>query len=282
MENVYLKARAKVNLTLNVLDKRQDGYHNLETIFQKINLYDEIYISKTDKHDDIEIDINVPSLQKEENIIFKAYKLLKDKFNNITGVNVILKKNIPMQAGLAGGSTDCASFILGMNKLFDLNLNKESMIEIGKRLGADVPQGFFNTPIVARGIGEIIEKIKTDIKYYILLIKPEFSCNTKEMFKKLDEGNGKAQKYNAEKVRMALEEGNIIEVANNLYNVFETEVYNIESIKKELIDAGALGSLMSGAGSVVFGIFEDKEKAKRGYKILSEKYETYYCISYIK
>ena len=193
MENVYLKARAKVNLTLNVLDKRQDGYHNLETIFQKINLYDEIYISKTDKHDDIEIDINVPSLQKEENIIFKAYKLLKDKFNNITGVNVILKKNIPMQAGLAGGSTDCASFILGMNKLFDLNLNKESMIEIGKRLGADVPQGFFNTPIVARGIGEIIEKIKTDIKYYILLLKPEFSCNTKEMFKKLDEGNVKSQ-----------------------------------------------------------------------------------------
>ena len=232
METMYLKARAKVNLTLNVLDKRQDGYHNLETIFQKLSLYDEMYLSKTDKHDSIEIDVNIQNLKKEENIIFKAYKILKYMFKNITGVDVILKKNIPMQAGLAGGSTNCASFILGMNKLFNLNLTRENMIKIGKELGADVPQGFFSTPIIARGIGEIIEEIKTDIKYYILIIKPEFSCNTKEMFIKLDEGGGTPQKYNTEKVKKALEDRNIIEVASNLYNVFETEVYNIENIKK--------------------------------------------------
>lgn len=282
METVYLKARGKVNLTLNVLDKREDGYHNLETVFQKISLYDEIYITKTDKHDSIEIDINISNLQREENIIFKAYKLLKSRFKEISGVNVKLKKNIPMQAGLAGGSTDCASFIEGMNQLFNLNLSKEEMVKLGVELGADVPQALYNTPIVARGIGEIIEEIKTNIKYYILLIKPEFTCNTKEMFKKLDEGKGETQEYNIEKMKRALESSNIKGVATNLYNVFETEVYNIDNIKKDIIDAGALGSLMSGSGSAVFGIFETKEEAKKGYRILREKYKTYYCVSYIK
>lgn len=282
METVYLKARGKVNLTLNVLDKREDGYHNLETVFQKISLYDEIYIAKTDKHDSIEIDINISNLQREENIIFKAYKLLKSRFKEISGVNVKLKKNIPMQAGLAGGSTDCASFIEGMNQLFNLNLSKEEMVKLGVELGADVPQALYNTPIVARGIGEIIEEIKTNIKYYILLIKPEFTCNTKEMFKKLDEGKGETQEYNTEKMKKALESSNIKGVATNLYNVFETEVYNIDNIKKDIIDAGAIGSLMSGSGSAVFGIFETKEEAKKGYRILMEKYKTYYCVSYIK
>ena len=132
------------------------------------------------------------------------------------------------------------------------------MQDIGAKLGADVPSTFYNIPIIARGIGEKIEEIKSNAKLYILIIKPEFSCNTKEMYEKLDKGNSICQKYNTEIMRRALEEGDIIKIANNLYNVFETAVEDIENIKNELLSVGAIGSLMSGSGSAVYGIFENK------------------------
>lgn len=280
METVYKKARAKVNLTLNVLAKREDGYHELETIFQKISLYDEIRITKTNEHDNIKIYTNIEMLKGENNIIFKAYEILKTKFDKIGGVEVNLKKNIPMQAGLAGGSTDCGAFIEGMNQLFSLKLSKKEMLEIGVKLGADVPQSLYNTPVIARGIGEKIEKIKSNAKYHILVIKPEFTCNTKEMYDKLDKGNITKQEYNTNKMKQALEEGNAKEVAKNLYNVFELTIEKAEEIKKEIIEVGAIGALMSGSGSTFFGIFENKEKAKKGFRELSKKYKTYYCLSY--
>lgn len=280
MNRVYKKARAKVNLTLNVLERRKDNYHNIESVFQKVSLYDEMYVSKTNEHDDIRIETNVANLEGENNIIYKAYQLLKNKYTQINGIDVFLKKNIPVQAGLGGGSTDCGGFIECMNKLFKLNLSKKDMQDIGVKLGADVPATFYNTPIIARGIGEKIEEIKSNAKLYILIIKPEFSCNTKEMYEKLDKGNSICQKYNTESMRKALEEGNIVKIANNLYNVFETAVEDIGKIKNELLSAGAIGSLMSGSGSAVYGIFENKEKAKIGYEIMKSKYRTYYCVSY--
>ncbi len=280
METVYKKARAKVNLTLNVLAKREDGYHELETIFQKISLYDELRITKTNEHDNIKIYTNIEMLKGENNIIFKAYEILKTKFDKIGGVEVNLKKNIPMQAGLAGGSTDCGAFIEGMNQLFSLKLSKKEMLEIGVKLGADVPQSLYNTPVIARGIGEKIEKIKSNAKYHILVIKPEFTCNTKEMYDKLDKGNITKQEYNTNKMKQALQEGNAKEVAKNLYNVFELTIEKAEEIKKEIIEVGAMGALMSGSGSTFFGIFENKEKAKKGFRELSKKYKTYYCLSY--
>ena len=146
MNKVYLKARAKINLSLEVLNKREDNYHNIKSIFQKINLYDEMYIEKNgiNKFDLI---TNIDSLNSKENIIYKAYLKLKEKYDNITGVKVILNKRIPMQAGLGGGSTDCASFIIGINKLFDLRLSKLEMEAIGKSLGADVVPCFYNKAI---------------------------------------------------------------------------------------------------------------------------------------
>lgn len=282
MEKIYKKARAKVNLTLNVLEKRKDNYHNIKSVFQKISLYDEMYVSKTEEHDDIKIDINVTDLDGENNIIYKAYQLLKDRFKMIHGVDVILKKNIPVQAGLGGGSTDCGSFIECMNKLYNLKLSKEEMKKIGVTLGADVPATFHNMPIIARGIGEKIEEIKSKAKYYLVVIKPEFSCNTKEMYEKLDTGNEIKQKYNTKNMIKALEKGNVVKIAENLYNVFETELDKVEEIKKEMLNAGAMGSLMSGSGSAVYGIFDNKEKAKKGYKILSKKYKAYYCLTYNK
>lgn len=282
METIYKKARAKVNLTLNVLGKREDGYHELETIFQKISLYDELRITKTNEHNDIKINTNVEALEGKNNIIFKAYEILKNKFDKIGGIEVELKKNIPMQAGLAGGSTDCGAFIEGMNELFELKLSKQEMVEIGTNLGADVPQSLYNTPILARGIGEKIEEIKANARFYMVVIKPEFTCNTKEMYKKLDSKNLSEQEYNTNKMRQALEKENIQEIAKNLYNVFELTIEEVEEIKRKILEAGAIGGLMSGSGSTFFGIFENKEKAKKGFRKLSKNYKVYYCISYTK
>ena len=277
MEQIYIKARAKINLTLEILNKREDNYHNLKSVFQKINLYDELYISKTED-DDFILDTNINGLDIKDNIIYKAYIKLKERFN-ISGIKVVLNKRIPMQAGLAGGSTDCASFILGMKKLFKLNLTEKEIIILGKSLGADVVPCLYNKAVLAEGIGEIITKIDTNFKYYIVLIKPELSCNTGEMFKKLDERDKILTIDNSENVVKALEDNNIELLSNNLYNTFE-EVLDLKPIKEELIKNKALGALLSGSGSCVYGIFKNKQDAKLAYNNLKDKYKTYICTSY--
>ena len=245
MEQIYIKARAKINLNLEVVGKREDNYHNIRSVFQKINLYDELYIRKT-KTNDLELQTNVKELNNKENIIYKAYITLKRKYKNITGVRVTLNKKIPMQAGLAGGSTDCASFLVGMNRLFDLRLSKTEIEKIGETLGADVVPCFYNRAVKGEGIGEIITPIHTYLKYYLVIIKPKISCNTKEMFKKIDEKNGIIQSDNSNKIVQALEENRLDLLVNHLYNIFETvidEKEMIQEIKKELIKQGAIRKL---------------------------------------
>ena len=282
MEEIYIKARAKVNLNLEILGKREDNYHNLESVFQKVNLYDEIYIKKI-QTDDFKLNINVKELETKENIIYKAYVKLKEQYKTITGIEVTVNKKIPMQAGMAGGSTDCAAFIIAMNKLFDLKLTKKEMEALGKSLGADVVPCFYNKAIKAEGIGDIITNIDTDFKYYMLIIKPKIACNTKEMFQKLDTEEDIQQLHTTDDIIKALETKDIQLLANNLYNVFEEVIQEkeiIQDIKKELIKNGALQALMTGSGSCVYGIFKDKQSAKDGYIALKDKYLTYICVSY--
>lgn len=282
MEQIYTKARAKINLNLEILEKREDGYHNIESVFQKINLYDEIYIRKNQTNT-FELETNFKVLNNNENIVYKAYISLKEKYPNITGVSVKINKKIPMQAGLAGGSTDCASFILGMNKLFNLNLSENEIENIGKKLGADVVPCLYNRAIMSEGIGDKVTQINTNFKYYILVIKPEVSCSTKEMYEKLDSQN-KFMYYNKSKnIIKALENNNIEVLCDNLYNAFEEVVEPkeiIKNLKFELINLGAINSLMTGSGSAVYGIFKNKQEAKKAYKILKEKYQVYICLSY--
>lgn len=278
MEQIYMKARAKINLTLEILDKREDNYHNLKSVFQKVNLYDEIYIYKTE-NENFKLETNIGEINNKDNIIYKAYEKLKQRFKEISGVKVVLNKRIPMQAGMAGGSTDCASFIVGMNKLFNLNLSKSEIKELGKNLGADVVPCLYNKAVLAEGIGEIITKIDTNFKYYILVIKPELSCNTGEMFKKLDSKERNLKIDNTKNVIKALENNDIELLSKNLYNTFE-EVVEAKPIKDELIKNKALGALLTGSGSCVYGIFKNKEQAKNAYKNLKDKYKTYICTSY--
>lgn len=245
MEAIYKKARAKINLTLEVTGKRKDGYHTICSVFQKINLYDELYIQKT-KGDGIVIQSNVEALNNQDNIIYKAYMALKERYKNIKGVHINLRKRIPMQAGLAGGSTDCASFIEGMNQLFSLNMSQKEMEAIGEKLGADVVPCFYNQLVKAEGIGEVVTPIHTKLKYYLVIIKPSILCNTKEMYRKIDEKEIVTELGNTEIIVEALKQNQLGEVAEHLYNVFEEVIEEkemVQGIKEQLLKQGAIRKL---------------------------------------
>lgn len=284
MEKIYTKARAKINLSLEVLKKREDGYHNIRSVFQKISLYDEIYIEKIQENKII-LETNTEKIKNEENIICKAYDKLKNKYNQITGIKVILNKKIPIQAGMAGGSTDCASFLISMNKLFNLEMSQNEIEEIGKNLGADVVPCLYNGTTLVEGIGEKITRLKTNIKYYILIIKPEISCNTKEMYEKLDEIGYEIQENKTDKIMKAIQEKSIEKLSDNLYNVFESVIENqkmLNEIKNKLKEERALGVALTGSGACVYGIYNDKIEIKKAYERLKNEYETYICVSYNK
>ena len=220
MDRIYLKARAKINLSLEVLNKRDDNYHNIKSIFQKINLYDEIYIEKNDSNE-FKLETNIESLNNTENIIYKAYLKLKEKYDNISGIKIILKKKIPMQAGLGGGSTDCASFIIGINKLFNLNISKNEIEIIGRSLGADVVPCFYNKAVLAEEIGDKITIINSNFKYYIVIVKPNICCNTKEMYDLIDKKNKTSEAVNvSNRIIKGLIENDIGLIANNLYTFY--------------------------------------------------------------
>jgi len=282
MKKIYLKARAKINLSLEILNKRSAGYHNIESVFQKINLYDEMYIEKNDTNK-FELETNIESINNNDNIIYKAYVMLRESYDSISGIKVILNKRIPMQAGLGGGSADCASFILGINKLFGLNLSFFEMKKIGEKLGADVVPCFYNKAILANGIGEKITAINTDFKYYIVIVKPTIFCNTKEMYKLIDEENKSVKLGISNAIIQGLQKKDIELIAKNLYNRFEDVQPDrglIQTIKEELIQNGALASLMTGSGSCVYGIFKDRQTAKVAFQKLKFNYQTYICTSY--
>lgn len=281
---MYVKARCKINLTLNVLDKREDGYHNINSVFQPITLYDEMYINEN-HNGKFNFDCNVKELNNENNIIYKAYELMKHQFKQIGGIDVKLIKHIPTEAGLGGGSADCATFLKAMNNLFNLSLVNEELIKIGSKLGADVPACMYNFAVLGQGIGEKITKIKTNMKYYILIVKPNLSCNTKQMYNKLDNMKITENKKSTSNVIKSLEENDIELLSKNLYNSFENVLDKdsiIFEIKEEFKKNNACATLMSGSGSCVYGIYYDKQEMKSAYRNIKDKYTTYFCLSYNK
>lgn len=281
MEKIFLKPRAKINLNLEIKGRRPDNYHNINSVFQKISLYDELYIYKL-KTNEFILETNYEELNNKDNIIYKAYESLKNKYKEITGLKVVLNKKIPMKAGLGGGSTDCASFILGINRLFDLKLSNNEIEQIAKKLGADVVPCLYDKAILAEGIGDIVTKINTSFKYYILIIRADISCSTKEMYQKIDNKNSIIQKNTTNEIIRALENKDINLLSKSMYNVFEEAIENkklLNTIKKDLIINGAKGSLMTGSGSCIYGIFETKENLKNAYNNLKEKYKVYLAVA---
>ncbi|EGD51535.1 4-(cytidine 5'-diphospho)-2-C-methyl-D-erythritol kinase [Thermoanaerobacter brockii subsp. lactiethylicus] len=272
MKKIKVKAYAKINLSLDVLGKREDGYHEISTIMQSIDLAD---ILEFEKSDTIEILCDNPKVPVgEDNLIVKVINLLKEKYQKKEGILVRLNKKIPLAAGLAGGSADAAATIVALDKLWNLNMSKEEKKEIALKVGADVPFCLEGGTKLAKGIGEIFENLKVP-SMSLLLVKPDIEISTKEIYDKWDRLNFKSH-HATFLVAQAIQEGNIYKIAENIKNDLELvtsrECEVINQIKEELLKKGALGCAMSGSGPTVYGIFDDLERLKRAYEDLKEVY----------
>ncbi|NLI56940.1 MAG: 4-(cytidine 5'-diphospho)-2-C-methyl-D-erythritol kinase [Clostridium sp.] len=278
MNNIYLKANAKINLSIDILKKRDDGYHEVKMIMQSIDLHDDVYIETTDEG--IYVDCDKPWVPTGSgNIAYKAAELLKKRYGIKKGIKIKIIKNIPVSAGLAGGSTDAAAVIEGINKLFSLNLDQKELMELGKTIGADVPFCIKGGTMLSEGIGEILTPIESFNNVNIVAVKPKVSVSTVWVYKNLNLSDI-LERPNIPLILEAIKRKDIEYVAKNMKNVLETVTIKkygvIEEIKQKLIELGALGSMMSGSGPTVFGIFESREKARFAYeKIKNNKWECF-------
>ena len=266
MDTIRLKARAKINLGLDVVRRREDGYHEVKMVMQMLRLYDQIDIEKT-QESGIFVRSNLSFLQTDErNIAYKAAKVMIDQFGLEQGVIIRIEKLIPVAAGMAGGSTDCAAVLYGMNKLFGLRLNQKKLRELGVKLGADVPYCLMRQTALSEGIGEILTPISPLQDCPILIAKPSVSVSTRHVYEhlKLDE---QTMHPDIDGIVTALADGDLYGVTDRMANVLETvtvpEHPVIDEIKKQMMASGAVNALMSGSGPTVFGIFDDEEKAKK-------------------
>lgn len=274
MKNIRLLAMAKINLALDAIEKLGNGYHNLEMIMQSITLADTIQIRKTFGND-ITLSTNMYWLPLDEkNLVYKAADFLKREYKIKYGMDIYINKKIPMCAGLAGGSTDCAATLVGIRNLFGLKVSNNKLIEIGKEFGADVPFCIKRGTYLAEGIGEKLSPLPQMPHCYILIVKPSVSISTGEIFQSLDLSKIK-ERPDIEKLTYYLKIQNIEGIATNLCNVLEIVSIQkypiIKDIKEAMLESGALGSLMSGSGSAVFGIYKSKKQAINSKNYLHKK-----------
>lgn len=272
---VKVKAPAKINLTLDVLGKRPDGYHNVSMVMQSVSLYDYITIETTNTKD-IQIACDYEGVPCDEtNIAYKACKRFFEytKEEN-PGVIITIQKNIPTQAGLAGGSADGAGVLVGLNKLFDTYLKEDELCQIGAKIGADVPFCIVGGTKLASGIGTKLDKMVSMPKCEIVICKPEISISTAEAYRKIDSLKSSHPEYTAEMVK-AIYARDIWMVTSTLFNDFDfaLNLTPINEIKKTMLKNKALGALMTGSGSATYGIFLEKSKAEKCLKVLQGSYK---------
>lgn len=270
---IQLKAYGKVNLSLDVTGKRQDGYHYVKMIMQTVGIYDQITIKKNNNQG-ISLTTNLGFLPSDKNnLAYKAAWILMDEFNIKSGISINLRKSIPVAAGMAGGSADAAAVLTGMNELFELGLTDEELMKRGVNLGADVPYCVMKGTALAEGIGEILTPLKPIPECFILVAKPHISVSTAFVYKNLKLDSIK-QHPDVDKVISMIAEGNISGIAENMGNILETVTIPaypvIDDLKKLMKDNGALNAMMSGSGPTVFGIYDDKEKAEKAYSLISK------------
>ena len=269
--DISLKALAKINLGLDVVRRREDGYHEVRMIMQTIHLYDRLDIKRT-KESGIQIQTNLSFLPvNENNLIYKAAKLLMDEFSITDGVSVKLDKRIPVAAGMAGGSTDAAAMLFGMNRLFSLGLTKRQLMERGVQIGADVPYCIMRGTALAEGIGEELSPLAPMVKCPVLIAKPSISVSTKFVYQnlKLDDATIHPD---IDRLIADIRAKNLYDIAAHMGNVLETVTIPnypvIDEIKKHMLSNGAVGAMMSGSGPTVFGLFDDAATAKKAYKAM--------------
>lgn len=269
--DISLKALAKINLGLDVVRRREDGYHEVRMIMQTIQLYDRLDIKRT-QEPGIQIQTNLSFLPvNETNLIYKAAKLLMDEFSITDGVSVKLDKRIPVAAGMAGGSTDAAAMLIGVNRLFSLGLTKRQLMERGVQIGADVPYCIMRGTALAEGIGEALSPLPPMVKCPVLVAKPSISVSTKFVYQnlKLDDTTIHPD---IDRLIDDIKAKNLHDIAAHMGNVLETVTIPnypvIDEIKKHMLSNGAVGAMMSGSGPTVFGLFDDEDTAKKAYKAM--------------
>jgi len=257
---MHLLPNAKINIGLNVVEKRPDGYHNIETVFYPIGLKDELYVAKSEIVYSRKIDYNLEVFgtevtdDPEKNLIIKALRLIQKDFD-IEPVDIQLRKNIPFGAGLGGGSSDAAFMLKALNELFDLHLSDSELEKYAVKLGADCPVFIRNSPIFASGIGDVFSPVDISLAgYHFVLVKPDVHVPTPEAYASV------TPRHPENKISEIIKEP-VSEWKKNLKNDFEPAVFNkypvIKDIKDTLYNMGAVYASMSGSGSSVYGLFED-------------------------
>lgn len=265
MDKIELKALGKINLGLDILGRRENGYHDVRMVMQTVYLYDKVTISRAEEPG-ISVTSNLGFLPSGEgNIAWKAADLLRSEFGIQEGIHIDLEKHIPVAAGMAGGSSDAAAVLFGLNRMFSLGLTEQDLKDRGVTLGADVPYCIMRGTVLAEGIGEVLTPLPPMPKCYILIAKPPLSASTKTVYEKIDrEGIEKHPDING--IIAGLEAGDIRQVAGSMGNVLEEVMLKehpvLGKIKEVMVEAGALNAMMSGSGPTVFGIFTSRAQAK--------------------
>lgn len=280
-KRLVIEAPAKINLTLDVLGKRSDGYHDLASVMHSIDLRDIVVLELTENR--ISVTTNSPALpDNEENLAFRAAQLILHTYGLPIGVQIHIEKNIPIGAGLAGGSTDAAGVLRGLNQLLDMNLSLEQICELGSQIGSDVPFCILQGTALACGRGEILTPLNRGPQLYMVLVKPPYQLSTAEVYRELDLELVYNRPDNEAFVR-AWQECDIIGIMSNMINVLETvslaKCPEIAIIKKKLAASGAVTTFMSGSGPSVVGLFVSHDGSELAWQKLKEQYQETYLVS---
>ncbi len=271
---IKIKSYAKINLCLYVLRKRKDGYHEIFTVMQAIDLYDEIFLSRISYGIKVECDDpEVP--QNSSNLVYRAARLLLDEAKVDSGVRIRIKKKIPVGSGLGGGSSNAAFTLIGLNKLFDLGFTQKKLQRIAEKTGSDVPFFLYSGQAVARGRGEKIKEIKLPKDYWIFLVKPDFKIFTPDVYKKIKIPLTRVTK----EVKIGFEKKDFFALIREWRNDLEGEVQKsfpqIKKIKQSLEEMGAVKASMTGSGPTVYGIFKRKPENKEVKKTFRSDWQIF-------
>ncbi|OCS92211.1 4-(cytidine 5'-diphospho)-2-C-methyl-D-erythritol kinase [Caryophanon latum] len=278
---LYVKAPAKINLTLDVLHKRPDGYHEVEMVMTTVDLADRIGLELRDDEEIVILSADRFVPDDHRNLAYQAAKVLKDAYNIKQGVSISIDKEIPIAAGLAGGSSDAAATLRGLNELWNLNLSIDTLAELGAKVGSDVSFCVYGGTALAKGRGEKIQELSSPPACWVVLAKPSIGVSTAEVYGglKLDET---VEHPNTAAMLQAIEEGSFSKMCDSIGNVLESVTLNMHPevaiIKEQMKRFGADAVLMSGSGPTVFGLVEHEARAARIYNGLKGFCEEVYTI----
>ncbi len=276
MNTITAICRAKVNLTLDILDKRDDGFHNLQSVMQSIDLNDKLTVT-VGEGQGIRLTVNDPRIPTDDrNTVYKACQLFVEALDTSESVSVAVEKRIPVQAGLGGGSTDAAGTLLALNTLFDSPLSASELACLAAEVGSDVPFFLIGGTALVSGKGNVVQKLPDVYRMDIVVVKPDVGISTPWAYRRLSESERRISAAPTAAVVAALRRGDnggvIRSISNDFQRIVAEEFSEIAQAKRDLREAGAVRTLLSGSGAAVFGVFEDNHQAQMAAATLADNY----------